>query len=260
MEITIEYFTMTKLQELYETREKLQSLGIVPNVDLEKQLATLEEEFIKNEIVPQIEETVEPVLKQVKRELVFVLEYYPEEGLHVQLSRKRSVVDELPQKIGKMKPCTYVKETNTHKSELEARGQRIKEDIFLQDKKLDWSLLTNGVTLVNQCYDIILKQLDWDIKVGEIKDVKIYIGKECFDARFHFQNYDNRLNDIMQIRYSPGLPIATKLQHIFNDIYQKLERERLNKERGLKTEKNEIDRYIHIYATTTPYVFRFVVV
>lgn len=251
---------MTKLQELYETREKLQSLGIEPNADLERQLAALEEDFIKTEIVPKMEETVEPVLKQVKRELVFVLEYHPEEGVHVQLSRKRSVVDESPQKIGKVKTCTYAKETNTHKSELEPRGQRIKEDIFLQDKKLDWSLLTNGVTLVNQCYDIILKQLGWDIKVGEIKDVKIHIGKESFDARFHFQNYDNRVNDIMQIRYSPGLPIATKLQHIFHELYQKLERERLNKEKGLKTEKIEIDRYIHIYATTTPYVFRFVVV
>jgi hypothetical protein len=37
---------MSKLEELYETREKLQSLGIAPNADLERQLEELEEEII----------------------------------------------------------------------------------------------------------------------------------------------------------------------------------------------------------------------
>lgn len=83
---------MTKLQELYETREKLQSLGIEPNADLEKQLAALEEEIIKNEIVPKLKEAVEPTLQPVKRDLVFVVEYSPKEGVHVQLSRKRTEI------------------------------------------------------------------------------------------------------------------------------------------------------------------------
>ena len=58
---------MSKLEELYETREKLQSLGIAPNADLERQLEELEEEIIRNEIVPIITDKVEPVLKQVSR-------------------------------------------------------------------------------------------------------------------------------------------------------------------------------------------------
>lgn len=81
---------MTKLQELYEALEKLQGLGIAPNADLERQLAALEEDIIKNEIVPTIKEAVEPALKTVKRDLVFVVEYHPDEGVNVQLSRKRN--------------------------------------------------------------------------------------------------------------------------------------------------------------------------
>ena len=86
---------MTKLQELYETRKKLQNLGIEPNADLERQLAALEEEIIKNEIVPIITDTVEPVLKQVKRELVLVVEHHPEKGVSVHLSRKRNITNAL---------------------------------------------------------------------------------------------------------------------------------------------------------------------
>lgn len=80
---------ITKLQELYETREKLHSLGIELNADLERQLAVLEEEIIKNEIVPKLKKAVESTLQPVKRDLIFVVEYSPKEGVHVQLSRKR---------------------------------------------------------------------------------------------------------------------------------------------------------------------------
>ena len=84
---------MSKLEELYETREKLQSLRIAPNADLERQLAELEEEIIRNEIVPIITDKVEPVLKQVRREVVLVVEHNPGNGVQVHLSRKRNVAN-----------------------------------------------------------------------------------------------------------------------------------------------------------------------
>lgn len=90
---------MTKLQELYETREKLKSLGIEPNTDLEKQLSELEEKIIRDEIVPIITNKVEPVLKQVKREVVIVVEHSPENGINVYLSRKRNVTSALSDAI-----------------------------------------------------------------------------------------------------------------------------------------------------------------
>lgn len=90
---------MSKLQELYETREKLKSLGIEPNADLEKQLSELEEKIIRTEIVPIITDKVEPVLKQVKREVVIVVEHSPKDGINVYLSRKRNVTSALSDAI-----------------------------------------------------------------------------------------------------------------------------------------------------------------
>ena len=90
---------MSKLQELYEAREKLKSLGIEPNADLEKQLSELEEKIIRDEIVPIITDKVEPVLKQVRREVVIVVENSPENGINVYLSRKRNVTSALSDAI-----------------------------------------------------------------------------------------------------------------------------------------------------------------
>ncbi len=90
---------MSKLQVLYEAREKLKSFGIEPNADLEKQLSELEEKIIRDEIVPIITNKVEPVLKQVKREVVIVVEHSPETGINVYLSRKRNVTSVLSDAI-----------------------------------------------------------------------------------------------------------------------------------------------------------------
>lgn len=90
---------MSKLEELYEAREKLKSQGIEPNADLEKQLADLEEKIIRDEIVPIISEKVEPVLKQIKREVVIVVEHSPKTGSNVYLSRKRNATSALSDAI-----------------------------------------------------------------------------------------------------------------------------------------------------------------
>ena len=90
---------MSKLQVLYEAREKLKSFGIEPNADLEKQLSELEEKIIRDEIVPIITDKVKPVLKQVKREVVIVVENSPENGINVYLSRKRNVTSALSDAI-----------------------------------------------------------------------------------------------------------------------------------------------------------------
>ena len=79
---------MSKLQELYDTKKKLQELGIELNAELEKQLSALEEELIQNEIVPIISQTIVPLLKPIKRKITFVLEYNSEEDLHISISNK----------------------------------------------------------------------------------------------------------------------------------------------------------------------------
>lgn len=90
---------MSKLQVLYEAREKLKSFGIEPNADLEKELSELEEKIIRDEVMPIITDKVEPVLKQLKREVVIVVDHSPENGINVYLSRKRNVTSALSDAI-----------------------------------------------------------------------------------------------------------------------------------------------------------------
>ena len=52
--------------------------------DLLKQTADLEQEIIKNEILPVISEKIEPLITQIQREFVFVFDYVPNEPLIVQ--------------------------------------------------------------------------------------------------------------------------------------------------------------------------------
>lgn len=252
---------MTKLQELYETREKLQNLGIEPNADLERQLAALEEDFIKNEIVPQMKEAVSPVLEQVKRELIFIVKYYPEEGAQVQLSRIRNEnsLPKITNIVHSEENAESIK-TDSFKKKEATYGRKNKSDILLQKKNVDWSLLTRGVTLTFKCYNIVQNELHWGVKPDDARDVKVIINGECFNARFLFKNYDDRNYDIMQIRYSPGSPITQKLQEIFHQTYKELEIKRLYKEKGFQYQNSLKERYIEIYATSNPNVFRFVVI
>lgn len=80
---------MTKLEKLYSTIQNLKELGLELGDDLLKQTNELEQEIIKKEILPVISEKIEPIIGQIQRELVLVVDYVPNEPLSVRLSRKR---------------------------------------------------------------------------------------------------------------------------------------------------------------------------
>jgi hypothetical protein len=87
---------MSQLTKLYQALEDLQSAGLSFNEDLLSQISELEESIIKNDILPVLQDTIQPALSQVKRGLVLVVEYTPNHPISVKLSRKRSFVNELP--------------------------------------------------------------------------------------------------------------------------------------------------------------------
>ena len=64
---------MTKLQKLYSTIQNLKELGLELGDDLLKQTSELEQEIIKNEILPVVSEKIEPIISQIQRELVLVV-------------------------------------------------------------------------------------------------------------------------------------------------------------------------------------------
>jgi hypothetical protein len=86
---------MTKLEKLYSTIQNLKELGLELGEDLLKQTNELEQEIIKKEILPVISEKIEPIICQIQRELVLVVDYVPNEPLSVRLSRKRNFSAEM---------------------------------------------------------------------------------------------------------------------------------------------------------------------
>lgn len=86
---------MTKLEKLYSTIQNLKELGLELGEDLLIQTEELEKNIIKKELLPVISEKIEPVINQIKRELVLVVDYVPDEPLSVRISRKRNFTEQM---------------------------------------------------------------------------------------------------------------------------------------------------------------------
>lgn len=82
---------MSRLSKLYQAMETLESEGLHLSEEQELQLRKAEEEIIQKELLPVLTEKLEPVLAQIQRELVLVVDYVPAAPLKVSLSRKRNL-------------------------------------------------------------------------------------------------------------------------------------------------------------------------
>ena len=105
---------MSTLSELYITMENLRKLNLPIDERLKQEAAKLEEDLIRTEILPTLTEKIEPALAQVQRELVLVVDYVPGTPLKVSLSRKRNIIDVLPDAI-EIKPDPIVEHTEKKK-------------------------------------------------------------------------------------------------------------------------------------------------
>jgi len=54
----------------------------------------LEEDLIKNEVIPRLTGSIEPIITQIQRPIVLVVDYVPGEALSVRLTRKRVITEE----------------------------------------------------------------------------------------------------------------------------------------------------------------------
>jgi hypothetical protein len=85
---------MTKLETLYNSIKGLKELGLPLNAETLQAVDKLEEELIKNEIIPRLSESIEPIITKIQRPIVLVVDYIPDEQLSVRLTRKRVITDE----------------------------------------------------------------------------------------------------------------------------------------------------------------------
>lgn len=82
---------MNKLEILYNSIKGFQDLGMPLDEKTLKAADELEEQLIKSEILPMISKDIEPLLSQIQRELVLLVEYNPGEPIQVALSRKTNI-------------------------------------------------------------------------------------------------------------------------------------------------------------------------
>lgn len=97
---------------------------------------------------------------------------------------------------------------------------------FLLRRPVDWSLLTNGFHIPTEFHPLVYATPGGELHHGDKRGVKIMIDGEVFDARMNNIGFDQTRYpghpDLLQIRYSPGSPIARKLQRIFADEFEYL--------------------------------------
>lgn len=84
---------MTKLEKLYSIIENSRDVGVKLPEDVIQQVEELEENIIKEEILPALSSDIAPRLEPIKRDLVLVVEYHPGEPISVALSRKVNIRD-----------------------------------------------------------------------------------------------------------------------------------------------------------------------
>lgn len=81
---------MTKLEKLYNAIQELKELGVKLPEELIEETNRVEEEIIKNEVIPTLSDAIDPIISQIQRELLLIVEYIPDEPLQVKMTRKRS--------------------------------------------------------------------------------------------------------------------------------------------------------------------------
>jgi hypothetical protein len=83
---------MTQLEKLYQSIQTLNELGATLPQSLIEQTNRIEEEIIKNDVIPALAETINPVIQQIQRDIMLIVDYKPNEPLSVRIAKKKSSV------------------------------------------------------------------------------------------------------------------------------------------------------------------------
>lgn len=140
-------------------------------------------------------------------------------------------------------------------------ANEIDSEYFLLKKKVDWSLLNDGMTIPVAFQSLIHGQKGGPVSFGENRAIKILIEGEEYAAVLNSVNFDRNKysthKDLLQIRYSPKSTIARKLQDVYSDSFQYLKNEKARPENYKKQIKipEYRNEYIALFATPFPDVY-----
>src|SRR5690625_1246980 len=81
---------MSKLKRLYEAIENFKNLGVKIDEKTIESTLDVEENIIRTEMIPAISNAIIPIISQIQRELILVIEYSPDKPIELKMTRKRS--------------------------------------------------------------------------------------------------------------------------------------------------------------------------
>ena len=81
---------MNKLEALYSAIENFQKLGVKIDEKTIESTLNIEEGIIRSEMIPAMSNAIIPIISQIQRELVLVIEYSPDKPIELKMTRKRS--------------------------------------------------------------------------------------------------------------------------------------------------------------------------
>lgn len=122
-----------ELEKLYNSVKGWKELGLPIGEKESKLIDEKEEELIKTEILPALEKDIEPRLSRIQRELVLVVEYKPNEGIKLSLSRKTNITELIQAKRLEADPEVEHKEGSTHKSKNPVKAPKTGLCIYRKD-------------------------------------------------------------------------------------------------------------------------------
>ena len=126
---------------------------------------------------------------------------------------------------------------------------------YIYKKEVDWSLLTDGLTIPIKNQVIFAKCVSSFIERGEKKEINLILMGQTYKARIVNVNFNSskyKRNDIYQIRYSRGSELATALQTIFYKSYNYFINQRLLRQKNDRTMiklPEEGKEYLVLYTT-----------
>lgn len=126
---------------------------------------------------------------------------------------------------------------------------------YVYKKEVDWSLLSEGLTLPFDNQVVFGQIMGRFLKKGESKDITLYLNGMSYNAKITNVNFDpkfKRKKDTLQIRYSKNGELARMLQMYFEKSYQFIKSSREMRQPGDRTMirlPEEYKEYLVIYTT-----------
>lgn len=126
---------------------------------------------------------------------------------------------------------------------------------YVYKAEVNWSLLTEGITLPVENQVIFAGNMGKFLQRGENKEITLYLNGKGYKAQIRNVNFDQKFKrnkDILQIRYQKNGELAQDLQTCFSKSYVFLKTRREQRPSGDRTmirPSEDCKEYLAIYTT-----------